>query len=100
MKARPNATFTFCVIFCTGRMSLLYPRKRSRTKRSSSCEQRPVNRIKMSMQQIQYENFTHGKSTLTLAKLSKPNHTKCFCLSIFWRTVSHLLQAVVLCLWL
>lgn len=35
-KAKPNLTSTFCVIFCTGRMSLLYPLKRSRTRRSSS----------------------------------------------------------------
>ena len=68
MKARPNATSTFCVMFCTGRMSLLYPRKRSRTKRSSSCEQRPVNRIKMSMQQIQYENLTQVDSNFSQTK--------------------------------
>lgn len=37
-NARPKRTSTFCVMFWTGRMSLLYPRKRSRTNRSSSSE--------------------------------------------------------------
>ena len=41
MKANPKETSTFSVIFSTGRMSLLYPRKRSRTKRSSSWEHQP-----------------------------------------------------------
>lgn len=43
-KARPNLTCTFSVMFCTGRMSLLYPRNRSRTSLSSSSEHRPVSK--------------------------------------------------------
>lgn len=35
-KARPNRTSTFCVMFCTGRMSLLYPLNKSLTNLSSS----------------------------------------------------------------
>lgn len=42
-KARPNLTCTFSVIFCTGRMSLLYPLNRSRTNLSSSSEHRPAS---------------------------------------------------------
>ena len=41
MKASPNATWTFCVMFCTGLMSLLYPLKRSLTSLSSSREPTP-----------------------------------------------------------
>ena len=44
MKANPKATSTFCVMFCTGLMSLLYPLKRSRTSLSSSWEHRPANK--------------------------------------------------------
>lgn len=43
-KARPNLTCTFSVIFCTGRMSLLYPLNKSRTNLSSSSEHRPASR--------------------------------------------------------
>lgn len=43
-KARPNLTCTFSVIFCTGRMSLLYPLNRSRTNLSSSSEHRPASK--------------------------------------------------------
>lgn len=45
-KARPNLTSTFCVMFCTGRISLLYPRNRSLTRRSSSSEHRPAKKKK------------------------------------------------------
>lgn len=38
-NASPNLTSTFWVMFCTGRMSLLYPLNRSRTSLSSSSEQ-------------------------------------------------------------
>lgn len=43
-KARPNLTCTFSVIFCTGRMSLLYPLNKSRTSLSSSSEHRPTSK--------------------------------------------------------
>lgn len=40
-NASPNLTSTFSVMFCTGRISLLYPLKRSLTSRSSSSEHLP-----------------------------------------------------------
>lgn len=57
-KARPNLTCTFSVIFCTGRMSLLYPLNKSRTNLSSSSEHKPasktINTINGNVQLVEF----------------------------------------------
>lgn len=68
-KASPNLTCTFSVMFWTGRMSLLYPRKRSRTSRSSSSEHRPANQVcqLINLNFPAIHNFSHFQpATLTL----------------------------------
>ena len=65
-KARPNLTSTFCVMFCTGRISLLYPRNRSLTRRSSSSEHRPAEKKRIFFYSKRLEtNGVSGQGTQT-----------------------------------
>lgn len=64
-KARPNLTSTFCVMFCTGRISLLYPRNRSLTRRSSSSEHRPAEKKDIFYSKRLETNGVSGQVTQT-----------------------------------